>query len=118
LVFDSSAAADNEMPKNLKDEEPFIVPLALPLIAGPASLSTLLIMSSGPLSKVMYILVALLIASVLNAIVLMLSFPISHMLGKRGLIALERLTGMLLVLMSVNMVMNGIAEFIRVNYKF
>lgn len=118
LVFDSSAAADNEMPKNLKDEEPFIVPLALPLIAGPASLSTLLIMSSGPLSKVMYILVALLIASVLNAIVLMLSFPISHMLGKRGLIALERLTGMLLVLMSVNMVMNGIAEFIKANYKF
>lgn len=112
LVFNT---AEEDTPKSIKDEEPFIVPLALPLIAGPASLSTLLILSAGPLSKVFHVLVAVLIASALNAAVLMLSFPISNVLGKRGIIALERLTGMVLVLMSVNMVMNGVAEFIKMN---
>lgn len=52
LVFNS---LEDDSPKNLKDEEPFIVPLAMPLIAGPASLSMLLILSSGPLSKVFYL---------------------------------------------------------------
>lgn len=113
LVFNTT---DNDTPKNLKDEEPFIVPLAMPLIAGPASLSMLLILSSGPLSKVFYLLIAVIAASLLNAAVLMLSFPISNLLGKRGIIALERLTGMLLVLMSVNMVMHGVANFIKINY--
>jgi len=113
LVFNTT---DNDTPKNLKDEEPFIVPLAMPLIAGPASLSMLLILSSGPLSKVFYLLIAVIAASLLNAAVLMLSFPISNLLGKRGIIALERLTGMLLVLMSVNMVMHGVANFIKMNY--
>lgn len=113
LVFNS---LEDDSPKNLKEEEPFIVPLAMPLIAGPASLSMLLILSSGPLSKVFYLLIAVLVASAVNGAVLLLSFPISNLLGKRGLIALERLTGMLLVLMSVNMVMNGVAEFIKTNY--
>ncbi len=113
LVFSS---AEEETPKSVKDEEPFIVPLALPLVAGPASLSTLLILSSGQTSKAFYVFIALIIATAINAAVLMLSFPISNVLGKRGIIALERLTGMLLVLMSVNMVMNGIAEFIKTNY--
>ena len=113
LVFNS---LEDDSPKNLKEEEPFIVPLAMPLIAGPASLSMLLILSSGPLSKVFYLLIAVLVASAVNGAILLLSFPISNLLGKRGLIALERLTGMLLVLMSVNMVMNGVADFIKTNY--
>jgi len=58
------------------------------------------------------VLAAVLAASFLNFLVLMLSFPISNFLGRRGLMALERLTGMLLVLMAVNMIMSGIAKFI------
>lgn len=111
LVF--NPLEDEETKTNPKEEEPFIVPLAIPLIAGPASLSMLLILSAGTVSKAFYILVAVLVASALNAAILLLSFPISNLLGKRGLVALERLTGMLLVLMSVNMVMNGVAEFMK-----
>jgi multiple antibiotic resistance protein len=107
LVFNTH----QEESSSTKEEEPFIVPLAIPLIAGPASLSMLLILSASGGSY--HTLIAVLIASVLNAAVLMLSFPISNLLGKRGLTAVERLTGMLLVLMSVNMVMCGIADFIR-----
>ena len=111
LVFNS--LEDENAKHERKDEEPFIVPLAIPLIAGPATLSMLLIFSATPGGNVWIILVALLIASFINSAILLLSFPISNMLGKRGLIAVERLTGMLLVLMSVNMVMNGIAEFLK-----
>ena len=110
LVFNSSL--EEEQKNNPKEEEPFVVPLAIPLIAGPASLSMILILSAGPLSKAFLILLAILIASAFNAAVLLLSFPISNLLGKRGLIAVERLTGMLLILMSVNMVMSGIKDFL------
>ena len=111
LVFNS--LEDETTKNNPKEEEPFIVPLAIPLIAGPATLSMLLIFSATPGGNIWQILIALLVASIINSAILLLSFPISNMLGKRGLIAVERLTGMLLVLMSVNMVMNGIAEFLK-----
>lgn len=111
LVFNS--LEDEQTQVNQKDEEPFVVPLAIPLIAGPASLSMLLILSAGAPSKVVYLFVAVLIASLLNGIVLLLSFPLSNILGRRGLIALERLTGLLMVLISVNMMMGGISEFVK-----
>ncbi|MDR0646643.1 MAG: MarC family protein [Elusimicrobiota bacterium] len=109
LVFNNTN--DGEENKSAKDEEPFVVPLAIPLIAGPASLSMLLILSST--HGTFCTLSAMLISSALNAAILLLSFPISSLLGRRGLIAIERLSGMLLVLVSVNMVMGGITEFIK-----
>lgn len=111
LVFNS--LEDEQTQVNQKDEEPFVVPLAIPLIAGPASLSMLLILSADAPSKIIYLFVAVLIASLLNGIVLLLSFPLSNLLGRRGLIALERLTGLLMVLISVNMMMGGISEFVK-----
>ncbi|ACC97752.1 Multiple antibiotic resistance (MarC)-related protein [Elusimicrobium minutum Pei191] len=106
LVFGSS----EDPGANPKDEEPFVVPLAIPLVAGPGSLSTIMILSAQSPSKSI-IWMAVLIASALNLIILLFSFPISNLLGRRGLLALERLTGMLLVLLSVNMVMSGVADF-------
>ena len=111
LVFNS--LEDEQAHINQRDEEPFVVPLAIPLIAGPASLSMLLILSAGAPSKVAYLFAAVLAASFLNGVVLLLSFPISNMLGRRGLIAVERLTGLLMVLISVNMIMGGISDFIH-----
>lgn len=110
LVFNSSM--DEQAQINQKDEEPFLVPLAIPLIAGPASLSMLMILSAGDPKKVWSLFIAVLIASILNGIILLLSFPISNILGKRGIIALERLTGLIMVLISVNMMMGGISEFV------
>lgn len=111
LVFNS--LGDEQTQVNQKDEEPFVVPLAIPLIAGPASLSMLLILSAGAPSKIGYLFIAVLIASILNGAILLLSFPISNILGRRGLIALERLTGLIMVLISVNMMMGGISDFVR-----
>ena len=108
LVFNNN----DEPHTNPKEEEPFIVPLAIPLVAGPAVLSIIMILSAQQPNKLLT-LSALLTASIINSAVLMLSFPISNLLGKKGLVAIERLTGMILVLMSVDMVMGGISEFMK-----
>ena len=109
LVFGGDDTAPSADPK---EEEPFIVPLAIPLVAGPAVLSIIMILSAQHANK-WVTLGAILAASVFNSAILMLSFPISNLLGKRGLAAIERLSGMILVLMSVNMIMEGISGFIK-----
>jgi multiple antibiotic resistance protein len=100
----------NEDPKgDPKDDEPFIVPLAIPLVAGPAALS--IVMITAAQQPKFITLAAVVVASLINSLILLSSFPLSNLLGKRGLVAIERLTGMILVLISVNMVMNGISTF-------
>ncbi len=109
LVFSSDTSGSE--PKNDPKDEPFIVPLAIPLVAGPAALSMVLILAAQH-SK-MGTLGAVVAASVINMAILMCSFPLSKLLGQRGLTAIERLTGMILILMSVDMVLGGIAEFVK-----
>lgn len=109
LVFGSGSEQPTADPK---EEEPFVVPLAIPLVAGPAVLSMIMILSAQNPSKTVTLL-AILIASVFNSAILMFSFPLSNLLGKRGLAAIERLSGMILVLMSVDMIMGGISAFVK-----
>ena len=100
-----------EEPKNdPKEDEPFVVPLAIPLVAGPAALSMVMITAAQQSNKLIT-MGAVIVASLINSAILMSSFPLSNLLGKRGLIAIERLTGMILILMSVDMVMGGISVF-------
>ena len=108
LVF----GGEDEIKPDPKEDEPFVVPLAIPLVAGPAALSMVMILSAQAPNKLVTLGVVL-VASLLNSVILMLSFPISTLLGKRGLVAIERLTGMILILMSVDMVLGGIAEFMK-----
>lgn len=112
LVFGKpeDTAAKNQDPK--KEDEPFVVPLAIPLVAGPGALSMIMILSAQHPNKLMTLGVVL-TASLINSAILMSSSWISNVLGKRGLLAIERLTGMILILTSVNMVMGGISEFIN-----
>ncbi len=110
LVFGKGAS--EEAPKNDLTGEPFIVPLAIPLVAGPAALSLVLIIAAQHSNKFIT-LGAVVCASVINSVILMASFPLSKLLGPRGLTAIERLSGMILILMSVDMVLGGIAEFIK-----
>jgi multiple antibiotic resistance protein len=110
LVF-GGGDEDHKKTESKKEDEPFVVPLAIPLVAGPAALSMVMIISAQHPNKLVT-LAAVLVASFVNSLILMSSFPISDLLGKRGLMAIERLTGMILILMSVDMVMGGIAEFV------
>ena len=108
LVFSTDDTTEH---KTDPKDEPFIVPLAIPLVAGPAALSMVLILAAQH-SK-MVTLGAVVCASIINMAILMCSFPLSKLLGQRGLTAIERLTGMILILMSVDMVLGGIAEFVK-----
>ena len=91
--------------------EPFLVPLAIPLIAGPSALATLLLLQRSGASKE-GLLLALTIAWMVSAILLLSSTFLYRVLRERGLIALERLMGMLLVMVAVQMLLNGLRTFL------
>ncbi|MEL4503548.1 MarC family protein [Luteococcus sp. H138] len=91
--------------------EPFIVPLAIPYTAGPSLLATeILLMSQDP-GRWMTWLGAVLAAWAMSAVILFMSGYLERILGERVLLALERLMGMILVLISTQMIFTGIREF-------
>jgi multiple antibiotic resistance protein len=90
--------------------EPFVVPLAIPLIAGPSTLASLLLLQQS--SRTLQLFLALTLAWIVTAIILLSSTILYRLLKERGLIALERLMGMLLVMLAVQMFINGVARFI------
>ena len=91
--------------------EPFLVPLAIPLIAGPSALATLLLLQRSGASRG-GLLLALTIAWMVSAVLLLSSTFLYRVLRERGLIALERLMGMLLVMVAVQMLLNGLRIFL------
>lgn len=87
--------------------EPFLVPIAIPMIAGPSVLAMLILMTQrGPGAMTKWLL-AVVIAWFLSAIILLLAPVLLRVLKKRGLHAVERLMGMILVMMAVQMLING-----------
>lgn len=91
--------------------EPFVVPLAIPLIAGPSALATLLLLQRSASSRG-ELLLALTSAWLVSGILLLSSTFLHRILRERGLIAMERLMGMLLVMVSVQMLINGVRVFL------
>jgi multiple antibiotic resistance protein len=96
-----------------ESEEPFIVPLAMPLVAGPSTIAILLLLSSTEPERIWEWAVALVVAWAATTVLLTASPFLLRVLGSRGLRALERLMGMLLVLLATQMLLNGIREFVR-----
>ena len=93
--------------------EPFIVPLAIPLVAGPSALAVLLLLEQSAPNITGRLLLAVTIAWALSALILLSSTLLYRVLKQRGLIAMERLMGMLLVMLAVQMFMNGVADFLK-----
>jgi len=93
--------------------DPMVVPIAMPLIAGPSSMSIVFLFAHS--ESVAHVLIALTIASMICSTVFWLSPFIFRKLGKRGSIALERLTGMLLIMMSVQMLLDGFQGYMLGN---
>jgi multiple antibiotic resistance protein len=93
--------------------EPFVVPLAIPLVAGPSALATLLLLQSAPGATLHELMLAVTIAWGFSAVILLSSTSLYRVLGERGLIAMERLMGMLLVMVSVQMLLNGLKRSLQ-----
>jgi len=104
MVFPS---VDNTLAENIKGE-PFLVPLAIPYVAGPSTLATLLLLMSREPQRWPEWLLALSSAWLASAIILVLGGYIGEFLGRRGLLALERLMGLLLVALAVQMSIEGL----------
>lgn len=91
-----------------KEGEPFVVPIAMPLVAGPSALATLLVLSSAHAEATGTLFGALLLAWLFSAVVMLLSPFLLQVLKPKGLMALERLMGMLLLMLAVQMFIDGV----------
>jgi len=91
--------------------EPLIVPLAIPAIAGPSALATVLLLVSQAPDRRLEWIAALCITMAVSAVVLVLAERIQRVVGDRFVVALERLMGLVLVAMSIEMMLRGIKTF-------
>jgi multiple antibiotic resistance protein len=95
------------------EDEPLIVPLAMPMVAGPSTIAVLLLLSSSEPERIWEWCTALIFAWTAATLLLTASPFMMRVLGDRGLRALERLMGMLLVLLATQMLLNGVREFVQ-----
>lgn len=93
--------------------EPFIVPLAIPAIAGPSALATVLLLVSRQPERVFTWIGALSIALATSAIVLVFADRLQRRLGEQVVIAFERLMGLVLIAIAVEMMLKGLRAFIE-----
>lgn len=101
-------------PENAADDtekDPFIVPIAVPLFAGPSLLAAVMVYGSKG-DAGFNVLSGVLIAWAMSFIIMMTGPTMARILGKRGLKACERLMGLILILLSVQMLEDGIAYYI------
>ena len=108
MVFKSTESVFGES----LDHEPFIVPLAIPLIAGPSALATVMLMVSREPAKLGVWVAAMTAAMLVSATLLILGERIEKLLGKRAMEAIERLMGLILTAIAVEMLLGGIKQFL------
>ena len=95
-----------------KAGEPLIVPLAVPLIAGPSALATVMLLATREPGKLGMWAVAITCTMVLAALILLVGDKLQRWLGDRAMQALERLMGLVLTAIAVEMLLVGIREFV------
>ncbi len=92
--------------------EPLIVPLATPMLAGPSAIAMVLLLGTSGTGSMTSRLASVGLAWFVAAVVLVVGMRIAARIGKRTLIAIERLMGMLLVAISVEMLLGGLRAFL------
>jgi len=92
--------------------EPFIVPMAIPLVAGPSGMAAVMLMGSKEPDRLADWSLALFLAWAATAAILFSATSLYRLLGSRALTAIERLMGMLLVAISVQMLLDGLASYL------
>jgi len=104
--------ATDSLRANLPSGEPFVTPLAIPLIAGPSLLATIMLFAHlEPSQWVM--LGAILISWAIAVTILFTGATLQRILGNNGLMACERLMGMVLILLAIQRLLEGVQHFIK-----
>jgi multiple antibiotic resistance protein len=93
------------------DDEPFIVPLAIPLIAGPSAIALILLTSTKYPDVGASIILAVCAAWLVFSLILFFAPSMLKMLGTKGTRALERLMGLLLILVAMQMFLDGVTQY-------
>ncbi|MFC0678899.1 YhgN family NAAT transporter [Lysobacter korlensis] len=109
MIFPRPEGLMGELPEG----EPFIVPMAIPLVAGPSGMAAVMLMGSKDPGRLMDWSFALLLAWAGTATILFFAPVLYRWLGTRVLTAVERLMGMLLVAISVQMFLDGLTAYLR-----
>ncbi len=106
MIFSSAAELFHADEATAAD--PLVVPIAMPSIAGPSAVATVLFLAAREDVSQIALLAAIAVAIAVSLIIFLLGRLTSELLGPRGLNALEKLTGMLLSIIAVNMILEGI----------
>jgi MarC family membrane protein len=93
--------------------EPFIVPLAIPSIAGPAAIATVMLLASRAPQRLLEWCAAVSVAMLVTAALLVSAERFAKLAGEQGLLAFERLMGLILTAIAVEMLLRGIETFVR-----
>lgn len=93
--------------------EPFIVPLAIPALAGPAAIATVVLQVTRAPERTLEWIGAVALAMLVTLAVLLAAERIARLLGERALMALERLMGLVLTAIAVEMLLRGIRAFVN-----
>lgn len=110
ILFPTLDSFRNNLPKG----EPFIIPLAIPLLAGPSLLATIMLYANLEPSQPL-MLSAIVIAVIGSFFVLLAAPYLQKYLGNNGITALEKLMGMVLVLLAVQRLCEGVQHFFAVH---
>ena len=89
-----------------------LVPLAIPMVAGPSAMAVVMLLASDNPDRMPEWVLALFLAWLLTSLILLSANGLKRFLGRRGLIAMERLMGMLLIALSVQMLLEGFSAYI------
>ena len=108
MIFPAAGARMGEGPT---DGEPLIVPIAVPLIAGPSAIATAMLVAADDPSRMPEWIGALAISMALTLASLFLSSTFKRLLGVQLLSAIERLMGLVLTAVSVDMIMSGAGAY-------
>jgi MarC family membrane protein len=92
--------------------EPLLVPLAVPMIAGPSAIATVMLLASRDPAHLPAAAAALTLAMAITTLVLAGAYRLQDLLGERGMIALERLMGLVLTALAVEMLLGGVRAFV------
>lgn len=108
MIFPSEKPKDQQVL-----QEPFIVPLAMPLTVGPACIAMVMLLRSKYPDHFLQSCFTIFIAWFFTALCLYFGTYLTKFLGTKGLTAIERLMGMLLTTLAVQMLLNGITQYLR-----
>jgi MarC family membrane protein len=92
--------------------EPFIVPLAVPFIAGPSALATVMLMATREPGKIGMWAAAITVVMAIVTAILVAADRIRAILGEKAVVAIERLMGLILTAIAVEMLLGGIRAFV------